>query len=77
MPVERIGNGMNAAELGTAVQSRRKALGLGQDELAELAQVSPRFIRDLEHGKPTARFDKIQAVLEALGLKIDVRVRRP
>ncbi len=68
---------MRVTELGETVVRRRKALELGQDELAELAQVSPRFIRALEHGKPTARFDKVVAVLDALGLEIDVRVRRP
>lgn len=66
---------MDASDLGTTVTSRRKALGLSQDELAELAEVSPRFIRALEHGKPTARFDKILAVLGTLGLQFDVRVR--
>jgi HTH-type transcriptional regulator/antitoxin HipB len=67
---------MSATDLGAAVVRRRKELHLGQDELAELAQVSPRFIRALEHGKSTARLDKVQAVLGALGLEIDVRVRR-
>ena len=69
--------GLRVMDLGEAVVKRRKALHLGQDELAELAQVSPRFIRALEHGKPTARFDKVVAVLDALGLEIDVHVRRP
>lgn len=67
---------MTASELGAAVAKRRRELGLGQDALAELAQVSPRFIGALEHGKPTARLDKIQAVLDVLGLEIDVRVRQ-
>ena len=67
---------MTATELGAIVETRRKALGLGQEELAELAQVSPRFIGALEHGKRTVRFDKVDAVLGALGLEIDVRVRR-
>jgi y4mF family transcriptional regulator len=67
---------MSAAQLGAIVVNRRKELHLGQDELAELAQVSPRFIRALEHGKTTARLDKIQAVLDVLGLEIDVRVRQ-
>jgi HTH-type transcriptional regulator/antitoxin HipB len=68
---------LRMVDLGEAVVKRRKALHLNQDELAELAQVSPRFVRALEHGKPTARFDKVVAVLDALGLEIDVRVRRP
>lgn len=67
---------VNVGELGSSIASRRKALGLSQDELAELARVSVRFVRSLEHGKETARFDKVLAVTNALGLEIDVRVRR-
>jgi len=67
---------MSATELGAAVAKRRKELRLGQHELAELAQVSARFLGALEHGKSTARLDKIQAVLDVLGLEIDVRVRQ-
>jgi HTH-type transcriptional regulator/antitoxin HipB len=67
---------MDASDLGTELATRRKDLRLGQEALAELAGVSPRFVRALEHGKPTARLDKIQAVLEVLGLEIDVRLRR-
>ena len=69
--------GLRVMDLGNEVVRRRKALRLGQDELAELAQVSPRSIRALEHGKPTARSDEVVSVLDALGLEIDVRVRRP
>ena len=67
---------VSAMELGAAVAKRRRDLRLGQQELAELAQVSPRFIGALEHGKSTVRLDKIQAVLDVLGLEIDVRVRQ-
>lgn len=67
---------MTVTELGAAVVSRRKALALNQDELAELAQVSPRFLRALEHGKPTARFDKVIDVLDALGLELELQLRR-
>lgn len=66
---------MTAKELGATVEGRRKALGLGQEELAELAGVSVRFVRALEHGKVTARLDKVFDVLEALGLEVAISVR--
>ena len=68
---------MNATELGTTIENRRKALRLGQEELAELARVSVRFLRALEHGKVSARLDKVFDVLDTLGLEVVVKVRQP
>lgn len=55
-----------------AVRSRRRALGLRQDELADLAEVSERFVHALESGKGTVRLDKLLAVLAALGLHLEL-----
>lgn len=41
---------MDTQELGRSLRLRRQHLGLRQDELAELAEVSERFVRELEHG---------------------------
>jgi HTH-type transcriptional regulator/antitoxin HipB len=66
---------MDSEGVGAAVKERRQVLGLNQDELADLAGVSVRFVRALEHGKTTARLDKILAVFDAIGLEVTVRVR--
>jgi HTH-type transcriptional regulator / antitoxin HipB len=63
-------------ELANKVRVRRKALRLTQADLALLADVSPRFVFDLEDGKPTVALDKVQAVLEALGLELKVEVAK-
>ena len=68
---------MQANELGASIAARRRSLGLGQEELADLAGVSVRFVRALEHGKATARLDKVLDVAVALGLEVAVRVRQP
>ena len=60
----------SAADLGRAVRSTRKALGLTQDVLAAAASVGPRFIVDLEAGKPTVQLDKVCAVLGAIGFDL-------
>jgi y4mF family transcriptional regulator len=57
-------------DLGSDIKARRRALGLNQRELAELSGTSERFIRDLEHGKPSVRLDKAMAVLSTLGLDL-------
>jgi HTH-type transcriptional regulator/antitoxin HipB len=59
-------------ELAGTVRSRREALGLRQEEVADLAEVSERFVYALEAGKPTVRLDKLLDVLDALGLHLVV-----
>lgn len=59
-------------DFGASVRERRKALQLSQLELAELAQVSERFVREVEHNKPSLRLDKLQAVLAAIGYELTI-----
>lgn len=63
------------SNLAVGVRARRKDLGLTQVEVAELADVSARFVMELELGKPTVRLDKLTAVLDAVGLTLRVEVR--
>ena len=58
--------------LGVAVRARRRDLALSQHEVAVLAGVGDRLVHELEHGKPTARLDKVVAVLTVLGLQLSV-----
>lgn len=60
-----------------ALRARRKELGLTQQELADLAGVSTRFIHDLENAKATVQFDRLLAVVTTLGLELEWRVRQP
>ena len=53
-------------ELGNAVLTTRKAMGLSRAQLAQRAGVGYRFLYDLERGKGTVRNDKVMAVLGAL-----------
>lgn len=61
-----------AAALGAAVRARRRRLGLRQEELADLAGCSERFVHTLETGKQTVRLDKVLDVLAVLGLDLAV-----
>ena len=62
-------------DLPAAVRARRRALRLGQRDLADLAGVSERFVRAVEAGKPTVQLDRLRAVLDALGLELRVTLR--
>lgn len=62
--------------LGATVRERRKDLRLTQQQLADLAGTSERFVRALERGKPTVQLNHVVAVLDALGLELRAEVRR-
>jgi y4mF family transcriptional regulator len=65
----RIGN---ARDLGRYVRDRRRAAGLTQQDLADKALVSRRWLSELEAGKPTAAVGLIFKVVAALGLYVDL-----
>src|SRR3546814_11098929 len=56
--------------LGLTVRQARKAHGLTQAELAGLAGTGPRFLSELERGKPGAELGKVLDVLAVLGLRL-------
>lgn len=61
-----------ASELGEVIRRRRRKLGLRQQELADLAEVSVRFVHDVEHGKATVQLAQLLQVLDALGLRVAI-----
>ncbi|WCZ39945.1 anaerobic benzoate catabolism transcriptional regulator [Corynebacterium jeddahense] len=62
--------------LGSFVRAQRKERRLTQLEVAELADVSDRFLRELEHGKPTAEIGKVIEVLAVLGYDLEPVVHK-
>jgi y4mF family transcriptional regulator len=62
----------NPRDLGLYVREVRRRLGLTQAELTASAQVSRRWLSDLEAGKATAEVGLVFKVLHALGLALDV-----
>ncbi|MCP1387701.1 helix-turn-helix transcriptional regulator [Corynebacterium sp. TA-R-1] len=61
---------MTPAQLGEIIRAERRARGLTQLDLAELAEVSDRFVRELEKGKATAELGKTMAVFAVLGFDL-------
>lgn len=62
------------AEIATTLQTRRKSLGVTQAQLADLAGVSPKFVYDLEKGKPSVSLDRVLLVISALGLSFNLEI---
>jgi len=54
------------------IKSLRKKLGLTQVDFAKRAGVGLRFLRKLEDGRPTVRLDKVNQVLDFLGVHLKI-----
>lgn len=65
----------NTDQLGTVIRSERKRQALTQEQLAAIAGVGVRFVRELEHGKTSCQLGLALAVLETLGLRLGVQSR--
>lgn len=63
-------------DIALAVRGRRRQLKLRQSEVAQAAGVGREWLVDLEHGKPTAEVGKVLRTFEALGIELDVLMRR-
>jgi transcriptional regulator with XRE-family HTH domain len=57
-----------ALRFGRLIRSRRKALGMRQDQLALASGVGRRFLIELEAGKASCQLGRSLLVAEALGL---------
>lgn len=64
-----------SVQLGEQARAARKAKRLSIRAAAELLECSPRFVHELERGKPTARMDKVLQALSGLGLQLSVSAR--
>ncbi len=57
-------------ELGRRIRAARKAQGLTQVDLAEIAGVGPRFLSELERGKETVRLGLALKIARLVGLDL-------
>lgn len=61
--------------LGALVRSERKRQKVTQVELASLAGVGVRFLRELENGKDTCQLGLVLGVLTTLGVSVNAATR--
>ncbi len=59
------------------VRRERISNGLTQAELAEIAGVSDRFVRQVEHGKPSIRLDVLAQLLKVFGARLTIERVQP
>jgi HTH-type transcriptional regulator/antitoxin HipB len=63
----------NVRALGARVKQLRTEEGLSQQQLAERAFVSRKWLMDFEGGKSTVEANKVLDVLQALGYEVELR----
>lgn len=61
--------------LGQLIRTERKRQQLTQEQLAAIAGVGVRFVRELEAGKESCRLGLALGVLQTLGLSVSVAAR--
>ncbi|WP_042876482.1 helix-turn-helix domain-containing protein [Cupriavidus necator] len=64
---------MNAALLGSAIQRKRIALGLTQQQLADMADLSRQSLNGIEHGTINATLKSLGRLMDVLGLALDIQ----
>ena len=62
-------------ELGQLIREYRKSKRLTIEAVSGLANVSSRFLSELERGKETAEIGKVLKVLQTLGLDLVIQSR--
>jgi HTH-type transcriptional regulator/antitoxin HipB len=62
-------------DLAEFIANFRKSLEITQIDLAGASGLGPRFIGDLERGKPTCEIGKTLHVLNMLGIELQVITR--
>jgi HTH-type transcriptional regulator/antitoxin HipB len=63
---------INPSSLSEIIRKHRKAAGLSQLQLAEMAGVGKTVVFDLEKGKETVRLDTLRKILLVLNIKVEL-----
>lgn len=58
--------------LALVIRKHRKAAGLSQLQLAEIAGVGKTVVFDIEKGKETIQLDTLRKILTALNIKVQL-----
>lgn len=66
---------MNYRKIGEIIKERRKSLNITQPTLAILAGVGLNTLVAVERGNGNPKIQTVLAILDTLGLKIDVQLK--
>jgi y4mF family transcriptional regulator len=60
--------------IGHIIQSRRKARKISQEQLADIAGISPRTLRDIEKGIANPELETLIRICKVLGMELKIEV---
>jgi y4mF family transcriptional regulator len=60
--------------IGAIIQSRRKSRKIVQEQLADIAGISPRTLRDIEKGVANPELETLMKICNVLGMEIRIEV---
>lgn len=63
-------------DIKEVIRVQRKKLGISQQDLAEMAEVSPSTIKQIEVGNANPSLSTIEKIMEVLGMEIRYEVRK-
>ncbi|MBO6026913.1 MAG: helix-turn-helix transcriptional regulator [Bacteroidales bacterium] len=66
---------MDEKQIGVIIKERRKQLGVNQQTLSELAGVGVNTLLAIERGEGNPKLSTILAILDTLGLKMEVKLK--
>ena len=66
---------MDTKEIGIIIKERRKHLGVNQQTLADLAGVGLNTLVAIERGEGNPQLNTLLAILDTLGLQIDINLK--
>lgn len=59
-------------DYGNIIKSRRKLIGVTQEELADVAQISLSYVKLIEQGKANPSINVLVQILDAMGMEIQL-----
>jgi transcriptional regulator with XRE-family HTH domain len=68
---------MHQANLIKRLKDRREQLGVTQEQLAELAAVALRTVKELDSGKGNPTVSTLLKLADVLGMELKLEVRKP
>lgn len=60
--------------IGKIIQKRRKSRKIVQEDLADIAGISPRTLRDIEKGIANPELETLMRICKVLGMEIKLEV---
>jgi y4mF family transcriptional regulator len=65
---------MNLNTIGKKIQTRRKSRKIVQADLADIAGISPRTLRNIEKGIANPELETLLKICQVLGMEIKIEI---